>query len=70
MRTQLQICTEEDYLRAHVTFLEGELRYRNPTLQHIKRRVMWVVKKWIHECVVLLPDGPPHRNVQLVRSKS
>jgi len=49
MRTQLQICTEEDYLRAHVTFLEGELRYRNPTLQHIKRRVMWVVKKWIHE---------------------
>jgi hypothetical protein len=35
MRTELQTCTEEDYLRAHVTFLEGELRYGNPTLQHI-----------------------------------
>src|SRR3974390_2973920 len=32
LRTRMKICTEADYLRAHLTVIEGESRGRNPTL--------------------------------------
>jgi hypothetical protein len=47
MRTQLKICTETDYLQAHLTFVEGEFRGRNPTLHNVKQRVTSILKKWI-----------------------
>lgn len=65
MKTQSQIYTEEDYLLAHLTVLDGEWRYRNLILE----RAMWLVKKLIRECSVLMPELPQHRNVQLVGSK-
>lgn len=47
MRTPLTICTEADYLQAHLTFLGGEPALRNLALQKIKQRVTSVVKKRI-----------------------
>ena len=39
----MKICTEADYLRAHLTVIEGESRGRNPTLYNVKQRVTSVV---------------------------
>jgi hypothetical protein len=47
MRTQFKICTEADYLQAHLTFIGGESRGRNPTLHNVKQRATSVLKKWI-----------------------
>ena len=47
MRTQLKICTEADYLQAHLTAIVGESRGRNPAFQNVKQRVTSILKKWI-----------------------
>src|SRR5260370_7539934 len=47
LRTKLKICTETDYLQAHLTVIEGKSRARNPTLHNLKQRVTSVLKKWI-----------------------
>jgi hypothetical protein len=43
----LKICTEADYLQAHLTLIEGVSRGRYPTLQKAHQRVTSVLKKWI-----------------------
>ncbi len=47
MRTKLKICTEADYLQAHLTVIGGKSRGRNLTLHNVKQRVTSVLKKWI-----------------------
>lgn len=47
MRTQLRICTEADYLQAHLTVIVGESRRRNPAFHNLKQRVTSILKKWI-----------------------
>ena len=47
MRTKLRICTEADYLQAHLTVIEGESRRRNPALHNVKQWVTSILKKWI-----------------------
>jgi hypothetical protein len=47
LRTKLKICTETDYLRAHLTVIEGESRGRTPALYNLKPRVTSVLKKWL-----------------------
>ena len=47
MRTKLRICTEADYLQAHLTVIEGESRGRNLTLHNVRQCVASVLKKWI-----------------------
>jgi hypothetical protein len=50
MRTKLKICTEEDYLQAHLTIIEKESRGRIPTLHNVKQRITSVWNKlhvWI-----------------------
>lgn len=44
---KLKICTETDYLQAHLTAIEGESRRRNPTWHNLKQRVTSVMKKWL-----------------------
>jgi hypothetical protein len=69
LRTQSQICTEEDYLQAHLTVIERESRGKNPTLHHLKQWVTSVLKKWILDYAAALPGGH-HPNVHLLGSKS
>ena len=45
MRTQLIICTEADYLQAHLTVIVGESRRRNPVLHNLKQRVTSILDK-------------------------
>lgn len=47
MRTQLRICTEADYLQAHLTVIEAESRNRGPAWRILEQRVASVLKKWI-----------------------
>jgi hypothetical protein len=47
LRAQLKICTEADYLQAHLTVIEGESRDKNLSLHNVKQRVKSVLKKWI-----------------------
>ncbi|MDP9146650.1 MAG: hypothetical protein M3N22_03260 [Acidobacteriota bacterium] len=47
MRTQLKICTDADYLQAHLTLIDGEPRVRKTTWQDMKERVTSVLKRWI-----------------------
>jgi hypothetical protein len=47
LRTQLKICTEADYLQAHLTVIEGESRRRDPAFHNVKQRVTSILKKWI-----------------------
>jgi hypothetical protein len=46
VRMQLKICTEADYLQAHLTVIVGESRRRN-AFQNVKQRVTSILKKWI-----------------------
>ena len=45
MRAQLKICTEADYLQAHLTVIET--RGKSPTLHNVNQRVTSLLKKWI-----------------------
>ena len=54
MRTQLKICTEADYLQAHLTVIDGEFRGRSPALRILKQHVTSVVKKWMFEATANL----------------
>jgi hypothetical protein len=47
MRRQLQICTEADYLQAHLTVIDKKTRRRIMGFRNIKRGVMSVWKKCI-----------------------
>jgi hypothetical protein len=47
MRMQARICTEADYLRAHLTVIEGESHGKAPALHDLKRRVTSILKRWI-----------------------
>lgn len=47
MRTQLKICTEEDYLQAHLTVIETESRDRGPAWRILEQRLASVLKKWM-----------------------
>jgi hypothetical protein len=43
----LKICTEADYLQAHLTFIAGESGRRNPVFRNLKKWLRSVLKKWI-----------------------
>jgi len=47
LRTTLKICTEADYLQAHLTVIVGESRHWNPAFHNLKQRVTSILKKWI-----------------------
>ena len=47
MRTQLKICTDADYLQAHLTVIEAESPDRSPAWRTLKQRVASVLKKWM-----------------------
>ncbi|HXL23440.1 MAG TPA: hypothetical protein VOA78_13290 [Candidatus Dormibacteraeota bacterium] len=47
MGTRPKICTDADYLQAHLTVIVGESRRRNPALHNIKQRVTSLLKKWL-----------------------
>jgi len=44
MKTQLKICTEADYLQAHLTVIQGESRGRKLTLHNVKRATSILMK--------------------------
>jgi hypothetical protein len=44
---KLQICTEADYLQAHLTAVVGAPRRRNPAFRDLMQLVTSVLKKWI-----------------------
>ena len=54
MRTPLKICTEADYLQAHVTVIGGETGDRSPALRILKQHLTSVVKKWMFEATANL----------------
>ncbi len=56
MRTQLKICTEADYLQAHLTVILAESRRRNPAFHNLKKWLTSVLKKWITAA-----KGPEHK---------
>ena len=43
----MKICTEADYLQAHLTIIQGKSRGTYPTLQIVLQRVASRLKKWI-----------------------
>ena len=47
LRTKSEICTEADYLRAHLTVIVAESRHRNAALDNLKQTVTSILKKWI-----------------------
>ena len=47
MRRTLQICSEADYLRAHLTALEPVPREKQPALRVWKERMRLALKKWV-----------------------
>ena len=47
MRRQLQICSEADYLRAHLTMLDRQPQEKRPGLRNWKGRMRVVLKKWV-----------------------
>jgi hypothetical protein len=47
VRTQLKICTEADYLQAHLTVIVAESRDRNLALDNLKQKVTSIMMKWI-----------------------
>jgi hypothetical protein len=51
----LKICTEADYLQAHLTFIAGESDRRNPAFRNLKKWLRSVLKKWI-----TVAKGPKH----------
>jgi hypothetical protein len=44
---RLQICTEADYLRAHLTVIVEGSRSSNPAFRNLKQRVTSILKKWL-----------------------
>jgi hypothetical protein len=46
-RAKLKICTEADFLQAHLTFIAGESGCRNPAFHNLKKWLTSVLKKWI-----------------------
>jgi len=53
LRTKLKICTEADYLQAHLTFIVRESRHWNPALRSLKQRVTSILKKWTARSIPL-----------------
>jgi hypothetical protein len=53
---RLQIGTEADYLRAHLTVIVAGSRGRNSALRNLKERVTSILKKWL--AAVLKERGP------------
>ena len=51
----MKICTEADYLQAHLTFIAGESGRRNPAFRNLKKWLRSVLKKWI-----TVAKGPKH----------
>jgi hypothetical protein len=47
LRTKLEICTEADYLQAHLTIIAAKSPHRNPALDNLKQRVASILTKWI-----------------------
>ncbi len=47
MRMQIRICTEADYLLAHLTVMDAEFHGKTPSLHHVKQRLKFVLTKWI-----------------------
>jgi hypothetical protein len=53
---RLQIGTEADYLRAHLTVIVARSRGRNSALRNLKERATSILKKWL--AAVLKERGP------------
>jgi hypothetical protein len=47
VRVPFKICTEADYLQAHITVLGQGPRADAPVLDRVRERVTSVMKKWI-----------------------
>ena len=47
MRSQARICTEADYLRAHLTVIAEETQGNTPAFHNLKRRITSILKRWI-----------------------
>lgn len=47
MGTQLKICSEADYLQAHLTIIAERSDLRNPRSRNAKHRITSILKKWI-----------------------
>jgi hypothetical protein len=45
--TKMKICTEADYLQAHLTVIVGGLHERHTALHNFKQRLASILKKWI-----------------------
>lgn len=43
----MKICTEADYLQAHLTIIQGKSRATSPPLQIVLQRVAARVREWI-----------------------
>jgi hypothetical protein len=43
---RLRICTEADYLRAHITIIGEESRPRNAFFRSLKHLLTSILKKW------------------------
>jgi hypothetical protein len=43
----MKICTEADYLQAHLTVIVRAPRHWNPALHKLKQRITSILKKWI-----------------------
>jgi hypothetical protein len=52
----VKICTEADYLQAHLTFIAGESGRRNPAFHNLKKCLTSIMKKWI-----IAAKGPKHK---------
>jgi hypothetical protein len=44
---QARICTEADYLRAHLTVIAEETQSATPPFHNLKRRITSILKRWI-----------------------
>ena len=47
MKRHFKICTDADYLQAHLTVIEGKTRGRNATIHGVKQRVASILKHLI-----------------------
>ncbi len=46
MNQKLQIYTEADYLRAHMTAIAGEYRPKPAALESLKQQLTSILRKW------------------------
>src|SRR5437764_15393983 len=58
LRAKLKICTEADYLQAHLTVIEGESRRRDPAFYYLRQRVTSILKKLIGSNTSSTPSAP------------